>query len=71
MDDQQRLSSYIDYIRRKGAFYILTNAKHERVAEIFEKGDRRLEFQRKILVGGKNSKRELWTEFVFTNLPEG
>ena len=70
IEDQHRLSRFVDYIRRKDAYYILTNAAHQTIAEIFEKGDRRLELQRASLIGGRNARREPVTEFVFTNLPE-
>ena len=69
LDDQYRLSKYIDYIKRKNAYYILTNAAHQTIADIFEKGDRRLELSRKSLIGGKNATRQDVKEFVFTNIP--
>lgn len=70
LDDQYRLSKYIDYIKSKDAFYILTNAAHQIVANIFEKGDRRLELKRASLIGGKQAERKHITEYVFTNIPE-
>ena len=70
LDDQYRLSKFIDYIKRKDAYYILTNAAHHAIAEIFEKGDRRIELSRQSLIGGKNAKREKVTEYIFTNIPE-
>ena len=72
LEDQHRLSRFIDYIKRKDAYYILTNAAHDTIAEIFEKeNDRRIELQRASLIGGINARREHVTEYVFTNLPEG
>lgn len=75
LEDQRRLSNYINYVKRKDAYYIayyiLTNAAHQVIAEIFEKGDRRLDLQRPSLIGGKQAKREPVTEYVFTNIPEG
>lgn len=69
IEDQRRLSRYIDFIRQKGAYYILTNAAHETVREIFEKGDRRLELSRYSLIGGWAAERKLTTEYIFTNIP--
>lgn len=69
LEDQQRLSCFVDYIKRKDAYYILTNAAHQVIAEIFEKGDRRIELQRPSLIGGQNARREPVSEYVFTNLP--
>lgn len=68
LDDQYRLSSFIDYIKNKGAYYILTNAAHDKITEIFDKGDRQIELSRKSLVGGKNANRQDVSEFVFTNI---
>ena len=71
IEEQYRLSAYIDYIRQKGAYYILTNAAHETILEIFNKGDRVITLDRNSLIGGKNSKREKISEYIFTNIPEG
>ena len=67
--DQYRLSTFIDAIKERQAFYILTNAAHDTIREIFEKGgDRLLTLKRNSLIGGRNSKRELIDEYVFTNI---
>ncbi|MEQ8220312.1 MAG: Dam family site-specific DNA-(adenine-N6)-methyltransferase [Arenibacter sp.] len=65
--NQYQLSEMIDVIKNKGAYYILTNAAHFKVREIFDKGDRILEFERASLIGGMNAKRGQYKEFVFTN----
>lgn len=69
LEDQYRLSRLIDYIKRKGAYYILTNAAHATIKQIFEKGDRRLELSRYSLIGGREAARQQVTEYVFTNIP--
>lgn len=65
--DQHRLSHFIDQIRERGAYYILTNAAHEKVREIFDKEERIVEMKRASLVGGINAKRDKYSEFIFTN----
>lgn len=70
IDEQYRLSAYIEFIRNRGAYYILTNAAHETILEIFDKGDRVITLDRNSLIGGKNSKRGKISEYVFTNIPE-
>ena len=67
--DQRRLSAMIDQIRSRGAFYVLTNAAHQSIAMLFDKGDRRIETSRKNIVGGRAAARGSATEYVFTNLP--
>lgn len=71
LEDQKRLSKFIDYIKHKGAYYILTNAAHQIILELFEKGDTRLELSRASLIGGDNAKRGKVTEYIFTNIPRG
>ena len=67
-DDQLRLSDMIDEIKRRNAFYILTNAAHEKVKEIFNKNDNMIELKRASLIGGKNAKRDKYSELMVTNL---
>jgi DNA adenine methylase len=69
-DDQVRLSALIDEIRDVGAHYVLTNAAHESIATLFEKGDRRLDTERKNAVGGKSASRGTSGEYLFTNISE-
>lgn len=69
LDDQYRLTDAIDRIKEIGANYILTNAAHSRVREIFDKdNDTMLEISRTSVVGGRNSSRGQYSEYLFTNL---
>jgi DNA adenine methylase len=68
LDDQVRLSSLIDEIKGRGAYYILTNAAHPRIQEIFSKGDSILKKSRASLIGGISAQRGHTEEFVFTNV---
>jgi DNA adenine methylase len=68
--DQERLSIVIDSIRMAGAYYILTNAAHSSIIELFEKGDRLIETRRKNAVGGRDAARGHAKELMFTNLPQ-
>ncbi|MCF6250892.1 MAG: Dam family site-specific DNA-(adenine-N6)-methyltransferase [Methylococcaceae bacterium] len=67
LDDQLRLSELIDYIKTKGAYYIITNAAHNTIEEIFEKGDQMLKMNRANLIGGLNAERGKTSEYIFTN----
>lgn len=71
IDDQKRLSKFIDEIKAQGAYYILTNAAHPEIGKIFDKGDLQLELSRASLIGGEKAKRGQTTEYIFTNLMEG
>jgi len=66
--DQQRLSSFIDKVKAKGAYYILTNANHEKIREIFDKGDIVIELTRSSGIGGRNARRGDYRECIFTNI---
>jgi len=69
LDSQHLLSAYIDKIKEKGAFYILTNAAHQEVKKIFAKeGDTMTEINRASLIGGKNAKRGNYAELIITNI---
>lgn len=69
LEDQIRLSKCIDHIREVGAYYLLSNAKHETIYEIFNKGDYVFEVSRSSLIGGKNAYRGKTPEYLFTNIP--
>lgn len=68
LDDQKRLSDLIDFIKTIGAYYILTNAAHRTIKDLFEKGDRLLIKNRANLIGGTNAERGQTSEYVFTNV---
>lgn len=70
LEDQKRLSRYIEFIKSKDAYYILTNAAHPKIKEIFGQQDEPIKLSRHSLIGGKNSKREMITEYIFTNIPK-
>ncbi len=68
LDDQYRLSTLIDHIKDIGAYYILTNAAHHVIEEIFDKGDRKMKLKRASLIGGQNAVRGKFEEVIFTNI---
>jgi DNA adenine methylase len=70
LEDYYRLRDYVEAIRGIGAKYILTNAAHEKVREIFNFGDRVHEVSRANLIGGLKAARGQISELIFTNLGE-
>lgn len=69
-EDQVRLSEVVNSLREIDAYYLLTNAAHDSIASLFEKGDRRIELTRGSSVGGKKAKRGSAAEYIFTNVPQ-
>lgn len=65
--DQDRLSNLIDKIKERGAYYILTNADHPKIREIFDKNDNIIPITRNSGIGGKNAQRGKYEECIFTN----
>lgn len=65
--DQERLALYIRRLIEKGAFYILTNAKHESVKELFGSLCSPIPTKRSNVIGGRNAKRGITEEYIFTN----
>ncbi|MBP1631501.1 MAG: adenine methylase Dam [Bacteroidetes bacterium] len=68
LKDQYNLSDTIKTIKEVGAYYILTNAAHQTIRDIFNNGDRMYEIDRASLIGGKNAKRGNYAELILTNI---
>ncbi|GAA4953045.1 DNA adenine methylase [Algibacter agarivorans] len=68
LEDQYKLAEMIQEIKNKEAFYILTNAAHKKVKEIFDDTDTLLEISRASVIGGKGAKRGKYSEYLFTNI---
>ena len=66
-EDQHRLSSFIDKLVEIGAFFVLTNAAHNRIREIFNQNEP-IRLTRASLISGEISKRGKYEEFLFTNI---
>lgn len=67
LKDQKRLASYINEVVKRNAFYILTNAYHPLIKELFGKIGYPITITRANIIGGKNAKRGIIKEFIFTN----
>ena len=68
LEDQYNLSDTIKTIKNIGAYYILTNAAHQTIRDIFNNGDKMYEIDRASLIGGKNAKRGNYAELILTNI---
>lgn len=66
-NDQMKLKNYILQIQRKKAFFILTNASHDSILQLYnEVGDLKI-LSRESIVGGRNKTRGNFNEMVFYN----
>lgn len=65
--DQERLERFIDKIKEKQAYFILTNAAHESIENLFENIGVRNEVKRYSVIGGKSASRKKISEYIFTN----
>jgi len=69
--DQIRLASFIEEVHNRGAYYILTNAKHDSVKELFGRLNDPISVSRPSVVGGTKAKRGTVEEYVFANTVKG
>jgi DNA adenine methylase len=67
LEDQYRLAKTIEEIKEIGAYYILTNAAHTTIREIFSNSDNVIEAKRNSVIGGRNSRRGKYSELIITN----
>lgn len=66
-EDQERLANFIENLKSKQAFFILTNAAHINISNLFQSVGEKQKLNRFSVVGGKGAKREEISEYVFTN----
>ena len=66
-EDQQRLASFIEKIIERNSYFILTNAKHENIKKLFSRIISPITLSRSNTIGGRNAKRGIIEEYLFTN----
>ena len=66
--DQKRLANSIDKIDEIGAKFILSNANHEIIDDIFLKNYNKLNINRNSLIGANTKSRGLYSEVIITNI---
>ncbi len=65
--DQIRLKIFIKEVIKKKAYFILTNASHESIYQLFGDITKPVRKERISLIGGKNATRGMIHEYVFSN----
>lgn len=66
-EDQGRLKKFIDEIKSRGAYFILTNAAHYSIDDLYGGVGDKEKLSRSSNIGGKGAKREKYNEYVFFN----
>ncbi len=68
--DQERLAEFVTRIKDIGAFYMMTNAKHKDIEELYGQIDKPISISRASVIGGLKAKRGKFEEFIFTNIKQ-
>jgi DNA adenine methylase len=67
LDDQYRLANVLRLLNRIGAKFLLTNAYHKKIREIYVGTGKFSIFRRMSLIGGKGAARQNINEYVIRN----
>ncbi|MBC8987736.1 Dam family site-specific DNA-(adenine-N6)-methyltransferase [Pedobacter sp. N36a] len=67
-EDQVRLQEYIQQLIKLKAYFIMTNAAHESIENLYSNIGKYAKLKRPSLIGGKGAKRTEYNEFIFTNI---
>lgn len=67
-EDQKRLAVLLEFITNAEAYFILTNAAHISISNLFSGLGTLQILQRHSTIGGKGAKRNSVNEYVFTNI---
>ena len=65
--DQVRLADFIEKLKSKQVFFIMTNAAHDNIDNLFQDIEKKQKLKRFSVVGGKGAKRKEINESIFTN----
>ena len=67
-EDQERIANLLEYINTIGAYFIMTNAAHDSIHDLFQEFGIRQILQRNSLIGGAGATREKVNEYIYTNI---
>jgi DNA adenine methylase len=67
-EDQERLRDLIIDLIDLGAYFLLTNASHTSIAELYRNIGKMTKLSRNSQVGGRNKTRRMYNELVITNI---
>ena len=68
LSDQKRLRKYIDHLNKVNAYFIMSNANHKIIKEIFSGTAEIYELERKSLIGSSKKSRGVYKELLISNI---
>lgn len=66
-EDQERLFSFIETVKSKKAYFVLTNAAHSNIDKLFHGIGKKHKVNRYCVIGGKGAERKEISEYLYTN----
>ncbi|KQR91518.1 hypothetical protein ASG01_14220 [Chryseobacterium sp. Leaf180] len=66
-EDQLRLAEFVNEIDKKGAFYILTNAMHDSIRNLYKNVGKKYEMERHSTIASNLNNRKKISEYIVTN----
>lgn len=66
-EDQERLADFVARIINRGAYYVLTNAVHNNIADLYKGLGKRYELERCSTITSQIKKRKIISEYLITN----
>ena len=66
-EDQKRLASFLKEIEKKKAYFILTNAVHDSIINLYKGIGKRFELERYSTISSQINRRKKTSEYLFTN----
>lgn len=70
-EDQIRLNEFLVKLNKLGAYFIMTNAAHISIEELYKDIGIYSKVNRPSSIGGKGAKRTAYNELIFTNIVNG
>lgn len=67
-EDQERIADLLEHINTIGAYFIMTNAAHASIHDLFQQFGRRQIVQRHSVIGGNGAIRDMVNEYIYTNI---
>lgn len=67
-EDQIKLKEFVEYLISIEVNFVLTNASHNSIDELYKGIGKHIYLKRPSVIGGKNAKREMYEEIIISNI---